>query len=299
MLREFDSINLLFKSFPACCRKGRRLLPDVPLWIALCVLLGFTAPALAAPETAADGTLTGRNFVKAVDAYEAGDYPEAVRLFSTLAESGIENGMLYFNLGNAYFKVGDLGRSLLWYERASLLLSKDADLRFNLELARGLTQDEEPEEGSPILRALFFWNASLGARRVQWLALFINLVLWGLWSLRHMGKIRMPRWPVVVTGTVALLLVLTALGTEIRNRNDRRAVVVSPEVVVRSTPAGDSTELFRLHEGARVRLDHVREDGVRIRFSKERLGWVPIESVEPIRWKPNPGSGKPFSRPAS
>ena len=67
-------------------------------------------------------------------AYRQGDWPGAIRAFDQLAGSGVENGRLFYNLGNAHLKNDDLGRALLWYERALQLIPDDPDLKFQLRL---------------------------------------------------------------------------------------------------------------------------------------------------------------------
>ena len=91
---------------------------------ALLVLLMAGGPG-AAPEDAE--TL----FRKGVSAYGAGDFKESARVFQSLADRGIQNGKLYYNLGNAYLKLEDLGRAILWYERALRRMPREPDLRFN------------------------------------------------------------------------------------------------------------------------------------------------------------------------
>ncbi len=74
--------------------------------------------------------------------YQEGDFEEALASYLRLVEAGFESGEVYYNIGNTYFKLADLARSILYYERARRLLPGDADVQANLDLARSLTVDE-------------------------------------------------------------------------------------------------------------------------------------------------------------
>jgi len=90
-------------------------------------------------------------FFEANQAYKTGRFQEAANAYIRLIEEGHENGHLFYNLGNACFQIGELGKAILYYEKASLLIPRDADLSFNLSHARSRTQDAV----SPPTSALF------------------------------------------------------------------------------------------------------------------------------------------------
>jgi len=75
-------------------------------------------------------------FFKSNESYKQGAFEEAIQGYNQLIDGGLGNGHLFFNLGNAYFRMNKLGKALLNYERARLLLPRDADLNFNLAHAR-------------------------------------------------------------------------------------------------------------------------------------------------------------------
>ena len=81
------------------------------------------------------------DFFEANRAYKNDRFQVAVDGYLKLVENGIENGHLYYNLGNAYYRLGDLGKAILFFERARLLLPRDDDLIFNLSHARNQTVD--------------------------------------------------------------------------------------------------------------------------------------------------------------
>ena len=80
-----------------------------------------------------------------VAAYTEGDFASALQDWEDVRATGLMSKELYYNLGNAYFKTGEMAQSILWYERALKLDPSDADIRHNLEYARSLTQDRIEE----------------------------------------------------------------------------------------------------------------------------------------------------------
>ena len=77
-----------------------------------------------------------RLFYRGNDFYEKGEYAEAAAEYGNILKAGYQSGPLYYNLGNAYFKMGDLGEAVLNYERAKRLIPRDADLNANYRFAR-------------------------------------------------------------------------------------------------------------------------------------------------------------------
>ncbi|MCA1784850.1 MAG: BatD family protein, partial [Desulfobacteraceae bacterium] len=132
--------------------------------LAMVILAVCLAGALPEPGHAADTT---PRFIDAVNKYQAGAFAAAAKSFEAIAESGIRNGHLFYNIGNAWFKAGETGHAILWYERANRLIPRDPDLRFNLAYARTLVKDKQETRVS-LDDVLFFWQ---GLIPLQWLQL--------------------------------------------------------------------------------------------------------------------------------
>ena len=78
--------------------------------------------------------------------YQAGDYESALQSYRRILEMGHESGPLYFNMGNCTYKMQEIGRAVLFYERAKKLMPGDEDVRANLALANLAVVDKiEPQ----------------------------------------------------------------------------------------------------------------------------------------------------------
>jgi tetratricopeptide (TPR) repeat protein len=220
-----------------------------------------------------------RTFLSGLEKYKAGQYAEAIDRFEAIARSGVVNAQLYYNLGNAYLKNNELGPAILWYERSAALGSRDPDLQFNLGYARSLTKDEAEEQASPLVRIFFFWNYQLGPDTIRAAAIGFNGLAWllaGAWLLtRRRGLAR----AALAAALPALVFVCTGAFNYITDARFQPAIVLPEQVSVRAGLEESDTELFILHAGARVRVEKELKEHCRIRFSADKMGWVPKDRV--------------------
>lgn len=231
---------------------------------------------LAAPCAASE---QARQFLAGLEAYKNGDYPGAVEKLRAIARSGVVNGQLFYNLGNACLKNNELGPAILWYERALRLIPGDPDLRFNLDYARSLTKDASEETVSPLVRIFFFWKYQLTPRTTKLAAIGCNLLFWlllGAWRLtRRRGLAR----AAMVAALPAMIFVLTAAVNYYEISQRRQAIVLPDQVAVRAGLEEGTTELFQLHAGAKVTVVKELRDHFQIRFSTDKIGWIKKEMV--------------------
>lgn len=252
--------------------KIRRWLP----LIVLCMLFAATqAPAADRSEL----------FFQANQAYKNANYHEAVRLYNELSTTGSVSGHIYYNLGNCYFRLGDLGRSILNYERARILIPRDADLAFNLGYARDRLHDAVEPPARP-LGSIFFWLDSITLNELFILFAIINALLFTVLILRLTVR---REWIFTLMVTVLVIWLIAGLSLGVKwyqDAGDNRAVIIAAETKVAAGPDVRETELFKLHAGTVV-LTERKEDGwVLIRISQEKRGWVPRSAIEYISHTP-------------
>jgi tetratricopeptide (TPR) repeat protein len=217
-----------------------------------------------------------QKFLDGVSLYKSSQYKEAALAFKELADGGVASAKLFYNLGNAYLKAGDLGRAILWYERARVLNGNDPDLLFNLSYARSLTKDTDSSKGPALYRILFFWNYQLSRQTILILAFVVNSLLWFTLLLRMFIKSK--KRPLGIAALVLVLPTLIFVFTTIYNyyetTRNQIAVILPEKVSVRSGFSEQSTELFVLHAGTKVHIQKQRGDFLRISYSKDKIGWI-------------------------
>src|SRR5262245_116432 len=102
------------------------------------ILIGVAILCLSTAAFAADD-LAG-DFDSANKLYAQGRFPEAAAAYEKLLQSGVSSPVIYFNLGNAFFKSGETGRAIAAFRQAGHLAPRDPDIQANLQFVRNQVQ---------------------------------------------------------------------------------------------------------------------------------------------------------------
>ncbi|MBQ0085271.1 MAG: BatD family protein [Prevotella sp.] len=232
-------------------------------------------------------TLSAQTKAEADTAFVREDYKTAIRLYESLVKQG-ENAVLYYNLGNAYYREGNIPRAVLNYERAHLLDPGDEDIRFNLELVRTKTIDRIVPEGEMFFiswyRTMLNWTSVDGWANIGIVAFGLALALFLLYlMISNVWIRRIGFFGSIMMFAVFVLSNIFAYHQSdmLENRND--AVVMSAAASVKSTPAQNGTDLFVIHEGTKVRvIDDSMTDWKEVRLADGKRGWVMKKNIERI-----------------
>lgn len=227
-------------------------------------------------------------WVNGTAAYADGQWDTARESWDNIAAVGVESPELYYNLGNACFKLGDYAHAILNYERALKLNPSYGDARFNLQYANEFVQDKIDTVPEFFLAA---W-----ARKMCWLlpsdiwaVLFFVFLAAALSCLLIflLSSRRVARRASFYSGIAAMLLVLVCLLFSHWQWSDYRqadqAVVVRAVTSVKSSPGTDSSkDLFILHEGTKVTILDSVGSWLNVELADGRQGWLPGGDVEII-----------------
>ena len=220
--------------------------------------------------------------------YQMEDYAAALEAYEAVLAADFESSDLHYNLGNAYFKSGELGRSILSWERALRLAPGNADAAANLELAARLGADDiEPLPRFWLLSATSWWvdllprSALVFVVALAWLAFTggaLSRILLRSESARRLGGLA------IAAGAVLLVLLGSNLAVrEFEVAQPERGVILAEAVSVRSAPTDDDKlTVFEVHEGTRVRIDQRTEQWAEIVLDDGKVGWVPVGVMEVI-----------------
>jgi tetratricopeptide (TPR) repeat protein len=223
-----------------------------------------------------------------VDAYSAGQWAQAASDWTDLSATGLRSKELYYNLGNAWFKAGEIAPAILNYERALRLDPSDSDVRYNLEFARAQTQDRIDEVPEFILKT---WTRKLSyllsSNAWAGLSLFLLALTLALILLFLLGPTVNARRTGFFTGIVALLLTLMCWGfaRSLKSAAERHddAIVMRPVSSVTSSPSSDAAKsLFILHEGTKVKVLDEVSGFTDIELADGRRGWIATSDIERI-----------------
>ena len=238
-------------------------------------------------EITAVGQKTSMTKADGDSAYMQNDYDSAILIYENLLNKG-EAAEVYYNLGNSYYKMNNIAKAILNYERALLLQPGNADIRANLEIARAKTIDKIV----PVPDIFFVaWIKSLinmfGVD--TWAKLGIVLFMFLLVScfLYFFSKQIIIRKAGFIIGCILLVFILLSnlfAALQKRQLTERNnAIVVIPSVTVRSTPSENGVSLFLLHEGCKVQInDNSMHEWKEISIEDGKVGWIPASAIEKI-----------------
>ncbi len=222
--------------------------------------------------------------VAADSSYAAEDYKAAANLYTQIEPSAA----VCYNIGNCYYRMDDVAKAILWYERASMLDPGDGDIRFNLEMARSKTIDKVTPK-----HELFF---------VGWYRSLVNMAsadAWGYFSIALFVLALVCLTLCIVLSNITLrklflslfvvLLLLTAFGNicaysqRYRLLHRTGAIVMDASAVVKSTPSTSGNDLFVVHEGTKVEIkDNTLQDWYEVELADGKVGWMESRQVEVI-----------------
>jgi tetratricopeptide (TPR) repeat protein len=239
----------------------------------MCVFLAMAGLATASSVKEADEL-----FAKAVAAYHAARYEEAVSVNTSILAKGFVSPALYYNLGNAQFKAGRVGRAIINYLRAGRLAPRDSDLKANLAFARTSVENYAPWRRDPFFApAREMWSAE----ELKWV-FFAGVVLTGAFILFALYA-RLRRRDLLI-GTILLCVCAVYLGAALLSlhMDSRREAVVVMKGEARFEPSGQATVYFKLPEGTEVRVLREKAGWTKVERSDGKTGWVPSAVVERI-----------------
>ena len=252
-----------------------------PVLLALITLLFAATTATAAPAKVA---------ITKVDAdkeYAKGNYLQASKDYSDLLKVG-ESVELYYNLGNCYYRLGNITKSIIAYEKAHRLSPSDRDVTFNLEFVREKTIDKIERQEKNFFSAGYTMLQNL-MDMDAWacLSILAFFVCLGMAMLFLLGR---DEWMRKLGFYVALLSVFvfvfsTLFAWQQKHNFDARdrAVVVAPSASVKLTPSDSSADAVVVHEGTAVQIvDRTMSDWYSVKLDDGKEGWLKRNSLEII-----------------
>ena len=257
--------------------------------------LAAAAPATAQSDSAQVQTLLmeANSFFDQANGISATDmdgamalYQKSILRFERIIRGGVRNGKLYYNLGNAYFLTGDMGRAILNYLRAARYSPNDPNLHQNLSHVRKQRRDriEEPQRRR-VLKTLFFWHYDLAARTRATLFAVAFLSLWLSALVRLFRRSGAASWAIALFALASGMLFGSVAVESYAHGRDRSGVILSGEVIARKGNGETYQPSFEepLHAGTEFTLIEERSGWRHIELHDGRLCWVPQGAAALVR----------------
>lgn len=219
--------------------------------------------------------------------YIEGKFDQAIENYQKMNKSGFESAELFFNLGNAYYKLNSYPKAILYYEKAIQLAPNDDDIQYNLELTNRYVVDKIEKlptffitEWIDGIRNLFSSDKWAIISIMSFLLTLVFVTLYLISRRYNMKKISF--W-------ISLLFIVLFLAAfyfsykqkQLILRNDT-AIIMSPSVTIKSSPDISGTDIFVLHEGTKVWILDEISDWREIKLSDGTKGWLKASDLEVI-----------------
>jgi len=210
----------------------------------------------------------------------------AMRFEKIVRQGGIQNGEIFYNIGNAYFKIDDIGRAILNYKRAALFIPNDLNLRQNLQFAKARRIDriEEPQR-MQVLKILFFWHYDLSSHTRMILFTVFFVLFWVFAGFRLFFSKSFLKWLILFPAGFALLFLGSLMIDTIYHYNRDPGVIINHEVIARKGDSVSYESSFKepLHSGTEFTLIEKRGSWYYIELLDFRKCWIPEADVELVK----------------
>lgn len=226
-------------------------------------------------------------FSQGKEQYKQENYLDAIANWTKVLDKGSHSAALYFNLGNAHYKLNQIGPSIYYYEKALQLAPNDADIKNNLSFAKNATVDAI----EPLPQTLFAkWDEQLSSLLTYegwaWSTGIASVLLSLLFLLYYFsggsGIKRLYFAGFLLATFVLITSVAMSYRVYDRTLNDRNAIVFAQSSEIKNEPSLGSETAFVLHEGTQVQILETEDDWCHIRIADGKDGWIPLGDIKEL-----------------
>lgn len=219
--------------------------------------------------------------------YNKANYQKAISFYQKFISGGVESSQAYYNLGNCYYRTNDIGKAILYYEKAEKLSPGDLDVQFNLQLANQKITDKVPAEAPAFL--LSGWKKFVNRfTEKQWALICIailcfSLLLFALYLVFSGILLKQVFfWSGLGVFFLSLFVLFLAHQQYDTVTSHDTAIVLSSSVTVKGAPEDKSTQLFVIHEGTKVWILKTQGEWTEIKLSNGNQGWLISSDISAI-----------------
>lgn len=227
-------------------------------------------------------------FQNANTAFKNGKFDQAIESYNKILASGYESADLYYNLGNAYYKLNEIAPGIYYFNKALLLQPNHEDAKNNLAFAQRMTIDviePLPQTFFQRINEKLIYSISYNTWAVVsvWLALITAVLIMAYFytplALRKKWYFSMG----IVSFILFLIVLSMGMKAKYHYNHDQPAIVFAKEIAVKSEPTNQSSTSFVLHEGAKVNVVQQDENWFKITIADGKFGWLPNEAVKKLK----------------
>lgn len=224
-------------------------------------------------------------FSQANELYNKGIYIEAINNYKEIIKNDFHSAELYYNLGNAYYRLDSIASSVYYYEKALQLNPNDREIIDNLELINKTLVDEIDPITIPLIESILnrvsniFYFETWGYISIFFSFLIVALFL----SYYFANSSRVKRLTFVLLCISSIFMLVSLInGNKGYNNyiNNEYAVIYSYETDLKIEPNYRSETLFMLHEGTKIQVLENYNNWIKIRLVNGQVGYIQLIDVK-------------------
>jgi tetratricopeptide (TPR) repeat protein len=219
--------------------------------------------------------------------YAQKNYAAAIQQYEQVRQSQGESAELYYNLGNAYYRTGDIAQAILNYNRALLLAPNNDDAQFNLQVAQRKVVDNVD------VTSVFFlkqWINNLGDLLTSdgWAIMSIVLFILSLstFLLFVFGRFRSIRKTAFNIAVASLIITFVSLAYAIKQSNKVQnctdGIIMVGSVTAKDSPSLSGKDMFVMHAGTKVTIRNEVSGWMEVELPDGNAGFIPTTNIEKI-----------------
>jgi tetratricopeptide (TPR) repeat protein len=224
-------------------------------------------------------------FNSANELYKNDKFNEAIELYKKIESNGMVSSDLYYNIGNSYYKLNEVGPSIYYFEKALKLNPLNEDAQNNLIFARRLALDNIQELPKTVFQK-FNINYLQKLSYNQWAIVLVGFTFLAslLFLLYYFSETPGRKRFFFTTSSISIIFFVIVLLITINQysfyQNNKEAIVFAEKTEVRNAPTLNSEEVFTLHEGAKVIVLDAIDNWKKIKIADGKLGWIIADEIK-------------------
>lgn len=213
-------------------------------------------------------------FKQGNELYTQGDFEEALSNYLKIYKTEVESFELFYNIGNCYFRLNQVGNAIRFYEKAKYINPEDENLLYNLKIANNLTIDKiELPEPDAITKLV---NSFLNFFTVAQLAYILVSLTWLFSAFLVIYIFKRNKYFLYLSLAFLGFTALEGIFLKYKYSLDTIpfGIVIGYEANAHSSPNKDSQVIFSIHEGTKAQILRETGDFLEVRLLDGKTGWV-------------------------
>lgn len=220
--------------------------------------------------------------------YNQGNYTEAIEKYTSIINNGFESAELYYNLGNAYYKINDIANSIFYFEKSLLLDPNNNETKNNLSFSQNMTIDRI--ETVPVNQVSKFISKFTNVFDYNtWFLIsiifeFLSLIVFSLYLFNKNSDTKKRFFSI---GSIFLFffIIFLILGINSKSEYEKNnpAILFENRISFKSEPNERSEDLFLLNEGTKVNVLEKLNEWSLVELSNGSKGWILSSTFQTIK----------------